>query len=144
MNTLTKFDLTPFHRSTVGFDRMFDLLDRQFTNSAGQGYPPYNIIREGDDLYKIEIAVAGFQENELDITVKDSVLTVFGEQSRDDSESVYLHRGISSRSFTRSFTLGDHVEVKTAVVENGLLIISLAREVPEEARPKKIPIAFHK
>lgn len=146
MNTLTKFDLTPYTRATVGFDRLFDVLDRQFTNSVSTGYPPYNIIKEGEDSYKIEIAVAGFREDELDITVKDYTLTVTGEQKRDESSegTVYLHKGISARSFTRPFTLGDHVEVKGAVVENGLLVISLERVVPEEDKPKKIPITFQK
>lgn len=144
MNTLTKFDLTPFNRATVGFDRVFDLLDRQFANSASTTYPPYNIIKEGENDYKIEIAVAGFREDEIDITVKDYTLTVVGEQKAQQSDSYYLHKGISSRSFTRSFTLGDHVEVKAATVQNGLLVIDLERIVPEEDKPKKIPITFQK
>lgn len=146
MNTLTKFDLTPFNRATVGFDRVFDILDRQFANSVSTTYPPYNIIKEAEDNYKIEIAVAGFREDELDITVKDYVLTVTGEQKREENAEgpTYLHKGISARSFTRTFTLGDHVEVKGAVVQNGLLVISLEREVPEEAKPKKIAITFQK
>ena len=145
MNTLTKFDLTPFNRATVCFDRVFDILDRQFANSVSTTYPPYNIIKEGEDNYKVEIAVAGFKEDELDITVKDYTLTVTGEQKRDESEGVtYLHKGISARNFTRTFTLGDHVEVKSATVQNGLLIVSLEREVPEEAKPKRIAITFQK
>lgn len=146
MNTLTKFDLTPFHRATVGFDRVFDILDRQFANSVSTSYPPYNIIKEGEDNYKVEIAVAGFKEDELDITVKDYVLTVTGEQKRDESTEglTYLHKGISARNFIRTFTLGDHVEVKSATVQNGLLIVSLEREIPEEAKPKKIAITFQK
>jgi molecular chaperone IbpA len=146
MNTLTKFDLTPFHRATVGFDRVFDILDRQFANSVSTTYPPYNIIKEGEDSYKIEIAVAGFREDELDITVKDYSLTVIGEQKRDENVEglTYLHKGISARNFTRSFTLGDHVEVKNATVQNGLLVVSLEREVPEAAKPKKIAITFQK
>lgn len=146
MNTIAKFDLTPFHRATVGFDRLFNTLDRQFANSVSTSYPPYNIIQEGDNSYKIEIAVAGFREDELDITIKDSVLTVIGEQKRDENaESLnYLHKGISARSFTRTFTLGDHLEVKGALVENGLLVINLEREVPESAKPKKIAITFQK
>lgn len=146
MNTLTKFDLTPFHRATVGFDRVFDILDRQFANSVSTTYPPYNIIKEGEDSYKIEIAVAGFREDELDITVKDYSLTVTGEQKRDENVEglTYLHKGISARNFTRSFTLGDHVEVKNATVQNGLLVVSLEREVPEAAKPKKIAITFQK
>ena len=146
MNTITKFDLTPFNRATVGFDRVFDILDRQFANSVSTTYPPYNIIKEGEDNYKIEIAVAGFREDELDITVKDYTLTVIGDQKRDENAEgpTYLHKGISARSFTRTFTLGDHVEVKGAVVQNGLLVINLEREVPEAAKPKKIAITFQK
>lgn len=146
MNTFTNVDLTPFNRASVGFDRVFDILDRQFANSVKTSYPPYNIIKEGDDSYKIEIAVAGFREDELDITVKDYTLTVTGEQNRDEKEEgpTYLHKGISARNFTRTFTLGEHVKVTNAVVENGLLAISLEREVPEEAKPKKIAITFQK
>jgi molecular chaperone IbpA len=146
MNTITKFDLTPFNRATVGFDRLFNTLDRQFANSVSTSYPPYNIIQEGDNNYKIEIAVAGFREDEIDITVKDSVLSVIGEQKRDENVegTTYLHKGISARSFTRTFTMDDHVEVKGAVVQNGLLVISLEREVPEAAKPKKIAITFQK
>lgn len=146
MNTLTKFDLTPFNRASVGFDRLFNTLDRQFANSVSTSYPPYNIIQENENSYKIEIAVAGFREDEIDITVKDYSLTVTGEQKRDENVEglTYLHKGISARNFTRSFTLGDHVEVKSATVQNGLLVINLEREVPEAAKPKKIPITFQK
>lgn len=144
MNTITKFDYTPFTRSTVGFDRLFDVLDRQFSNSVSTSYPPYNIIKTGEDSYQIEIAVAGFREDELDITVKDYVLSVTGEQKRDEEEVNYLHKGISARTFNRTFTLGEHVEVKAATVQNGLLIVDLERKVPEEAKPKKIAITFQK
>lgn len=144
MNTLTKFDLTPFHRATVGFDRLFDVLDRQFSNSVSTSYPPYNIIKTGEDSYQIELAVAGFREDELDISVKDYVLTVQGEQKRDEDTINYLHKGISARSFNRTFTLGEHVEVKGATVQDGLLIIDLHRELPEEAKPRKIAITFQK
>lgn len=144
MNTLTKFDLTPFHRATVGFDRLFDTLDRQFANSVSTSYPPYNIIKIGEDGFQIEIAVAGFREDELDVQVKDNILTITGEQKRDDEDIAYIHKGISARNFTRTFTLGDHVEVKGATVSNGLLVIDLLRELPEEAKPKKIAITFQK
>lgn len=144
MNTLTKFDLSPFTRTTIGFDRLFDVLDRQFANSPSTGYPPYNILKTGEDSYQIEIAVAGFREDELDVSVKDYVLTVKGEQNRNDDDSNYIHKGISARAFTRTFTLGDHVEVRAATVQNGLLVIDLLREVPEEAKPRKIAITFQK
>lgn len=145
MNTM-KYDLTPFNRTSVGFDRLFDVIDRQFTNSVNATYPPYNIIKEGEDSYKIEVAVAGFREDELDVTVEDNTLTVTGLQEREEPVDgpTYLHKGISARTFSRPFTLGEHVKVKNASVENGVLIISLEREVPEEAKPKKIQISFQK
>lgn len=144
MNTLTKFDLTPFTRATVGFDRLFDVLDRQYANSVSTSYPPYNIIKTGEDTYQIEIAVAGFREDEIDIQVKDYVLTVTGEQKREEEEINYLHKGISARAFNRTFTLGEYLEVKGATVQNGLLLIDLVREVPEAAKPRKIAITFQK
>jgi len=142
MNTLTKFDLTPFHRGTVGFDRIFDTLDRQFSNSVSNTYPPYNIKQSGD-TFQIEIAVAGFREDEIECQVKDNILSVTGEQRREE-ETIYLHKGISGRDFIRTFGLGEHVEVKSATVVNGLLSINLERELPEEAKPKKIAIMFQK
>jgi molecular chaperone IbpA len=138
MNTLTKFDLTPFHRGTIGFDRIFDILDRQSANTVSNTYPPYNIKQSGD-TFQIEIAVAGFREDELDIEVKDNILSVTGEQKRDE-ETIYLHKGISGRDFIRTFTLGEYVEVKSATFINGLLAIDIKRELPEEAKPKKIAI----
>lgn len=148
MNTLTKFDLTPFHRGTVGFDRIFDILDRQSANTVSNTYPPYNIIKQGEDAFQIEIAVAGFREDELDIQVKDHVLSVTGvtgvtgEQKREGEVTTYLHKGISTRDFVRTFTLGEYVEVKSATFINGLLAINIKRELPEEAKPKKIAITF--
>jgi len=145
MNTLTKFDLTPFHRASVGFDRIFDILDRQSANTVSNTYPPYNIIKQGEDAFQIEIAVAGFCEDELDIQVKDHVLSVTGvtgEQKREGEVTTYLHKGISTRDFVRTFTLGEYVEVKSATFINGLLAINIKRELPEEAKPKKIAITF--
>jgi molecular chaperone IbpA len=144
VNTIARFDIPSLHRTTVGFDRLFDVLDRQFANSVSTSYPPYNIIKTSEDSYQIEVAVAGFREDELDVQVKDSVLSITGEQKRNDDETNYLHRGISARNFTRTFTLGEHVEVTAATVINGLLTIDLIREVPEEAKPKKIAITFQK
>lgn len=143
MNSMTKFDLTPWHRSTVGFDRVLDALDRHFTNASSTSYPPYNIIKTAENSYLIELAVAGFCENDIEVVVKENELSITGEKDDDNSRS-YLHKGISSRSFSRVFTLGDHVQVKNAVVENGLLVISLEREIPEESKPRKIPVTFNK
>lgn len=139
---MNRFDLGPWNRSTVGFERVLDALDRQL--SLGNTYPPYNIIRNGENSYAIELAVAGFRENELEIVVKENELTITGTPERETNTESFLHRGISSRSFTRAFTLGEHVYVKNAVVENGLLVISLEREIPEESKPRKIPVTFNK
>ena len=137
------YDLSPLYRSTVGFDRLFSMLD---TLSGGEastpGYPPYNIERTDEDAYRITMAVAGFGDDEIDIETKESVLTVKAqkaEETESDDRKV-LHRGIAARSFERRFQLADHVEVKGASLENGLLHIDLVREVPEAMKPRKIAI----
>jgi len=124
----------------VGFDRLFDELDRQFANSAPQGYPPYNIAQINDDEYVITLAVAGFGMDNLDITKDKNILTVEGTSPKGDDEVNYLHKGIAGRNFSRSFTLADHVEVERASLDNGMLNVYLKREVPEELQPKKIAI----
>lgn len=135
------FDLTPFYRSTVGFDRLFNLLDQGGFDSA-PGYPPYNIERTGEDAYRISMAVAGFSEDEISIEAHRNVLTVKGERSEEkNSEGAeLLYRGIASRSFERRFQLADHVEVVGATLKNGLLHIDLKRNIPEEMKPRKIAI----
>jgi len=132
-------DLTPLFRSTVGFDRMGRLLDTAF-NSEAPSYPPYNIEKIADDQYRITMAVAGFNEADLDITQNNNTLIVTGEQEKDEVDSKYLHRGIATRAFQRQFELADHVNVTNAGLENGLLVIELKREVPEELKPRKIAI----
>jgi len=135
------YDLTPFYRSTVGFDRVFGLLD-QLADGSSQTYPPYNIERTGENAYRVTLAVAGFGEGDLHVEVKENALTVKGgkgEQARKDTE--FLYRGIGARSFERRFQLADHVEVKGAVLENGLLHIDLVREIPEAMKPRTIAIA---
>ena len=135
------FDLTPFYRSTVGFDRLFDLLDSACGSDAdGVTYPPYNIERLGDNEYRITMAVAGFAEDELKIDVKELSLTVRGEKKTDAKERQFLHRGIAGRSFERRFQLADHVEVKGADLKDGLLHIDLVRNVPERLKPRAIAI----
>ena len=135
------FDLTPFYRSTVGFDRLFDLLDSAAGFDAdGVAYPPYNIERLGDNEYRITMAVAGFGEDELKIDVKEQSLTVRGEKKADDKQRQFLHRGIAGRSFERRFQLADHVEVKGADLQDGLLHVDLVRNVPERLKPRSIPI----
>jgi molecular chaperone IbpA len=143
---LRTIDLPSLHRHAIGFDRLFDELNRTFANSKNDGnYPPYNIVSLSNDSFVIEVAVAGFGDSELDIELKDNVLTVKGERTKTDVQSPeYLHKGISDRNFTRSFTLADNVEVKAATVRNGILAVALERIVPEEQRPKKIAIAFQK
>lgn len=134
------FDLTPFTRSTIGFDRLFDELDRQFANSASTGYPPYNIAAINDDEYMISIAVAGFGMDNLEITKDGNNLTVEGIAPKGDEGVRYLHKGIAGRNFRRQFTLADHVEVASATLEHGMLNIHLVRRVPEELQPKRIAI----
>ena len=137
------FDLTPFYRSTVGFDRLFSLLD-QASDGSSPGYPPYNIERTGDNAYRISVAVSGFAQNELSIVAKENTLTIKGEKvanenSKENSEVLY--RGIAARAFERVFQLADFVIVKNASLENGLLHVDLVREIPEAKKPRNIPIA---
>lgn len=134
------FDFTPFQRSTIGFDRLFQLLDGAQSFDAEATYPPYNIERLSETDYRITMAVAGFTEPELKLEVKDTVLVVRGEKVQDDKERHYLHRGIAARSFERRFQLADHVEVKSADLKDGLLNIELQRNVPERLKPRSIPI----
>lgn len=134
------FDFTPFQRSTIGFDRLFQLLDGAQGFDAEATYPPYNIERLSENDYRITMAVAGFTEPELKLEVKDTVLTVKGEKVADDKERHYLHRGIAARSFERRFQLADHVEVRSADMKDGLLNIELQRNVPERLKPRSIPI----
>jgi molecular chaperone IbpA len=135
------FDLTPFYRSTVGFDRLFGLLD-SVADGTAQTYPPYNIERTGENAYRITMAVAGFGEGELSIEAKENTLTVKGEKKTETEEKdrEFLYRGIGARTFERRFQLADHVEVKGASLENGLLHVDLVREVPEAMKPRQIAI----
>ena len=137
------FDLTPLYRSTVGFDRVFSLLDSfGGVDSGAPTYPPYNIERTGENAYRISLAVAGFTDKELNIEVKENTLTIRGEKAtaekREDSEVLY--QGIAARTFERRFQLADHVEIRGANLENGLLHIELVREIPESKKSRKITI----
>jgi len=132
-----RIDYSPFFRSTVGFDRLIGLLE----SASEQGYPPYNIERGDENNYRVTLAVAGFAEKDLSVDVKDRVLTVSGKhQEAEKSSGELLHQGIAGRAFERSFQLAEHVEVKAARLENGLLHVSLERIVPEEKRPRRITI----
>ena len=132
------FDLAPLYRSTVGFDRLFSMLDGF---EAAPGYPPYNIERTGENDYRISVAVAGFAENELSLEVKEDTLTIKGEkQVKEENDGEVLYQGIAARAFERVFQLADHVQVKNAALENGLLHVDLVREIPEAKKPRQIPI----
>ncbi len=135
------YDLTPFYRSTVGFDRLFSLLD-QATSDGSPGYPPYNIERTGENSYRITVAVSGFSKDELSIVAKENTLTIKGEKvaSENKDKSQVLYRGIAARAFERAFQLADFVQVKNASLENGLLHVDLVREIPEAKKPRQIPI----
>ena len=141
---MTNYDLSPFYRSTVGFDRLFSMLDRVAGGEQNAPtYPPYNIERTGENAYRITLAVAGFGENELSVETRESTLTVRGskEASQKDEKQDMLYQGIAARAFERRFQLADHVVVTGAVSENGLLHIDLVREVPEAQKPRSIAIS---
>jgi molecular chaperone IbpA len=136
------FDLAPLYRSTVGFDRLFSLLDQGGVDGAAPGYPPYNIERTGENAYRVSVAVAGFNEPELSIVAKENTLTIRGEKNAKDEEKRgdVLYQGIAARTFERVFQLADFVQVKGASLENGLLHVDLVREIPEAKKPRSIPI----
>lgn len=139
----TAFSLAPLFRQSVGFDRFNDLFESAARSESGSTYPPYNVEKHGEDHYRIVVAAAGFQEEDLDLQVEKGVLTVTGgkRDSSNSGESVtYLHQGIAQRAFKLSFRLADHIEVKSAGLANGLLSVDLLRVVPEEAKAKRIPI----
>jgi len=134
-------DLTPLYRSSVGFDRLATLLDTALrSEQASGGYPPYNIEITGENRYEITLAVAGFEESELELHVEKGVLTVRGRKAESQEERRFLHQGIATRTFERKFNLADHVEVSGAELKNGLLTIRLLREIPEAMKPRRIEI----
>jgi len=137
----TNFDLSPYRRSTVGFDRLFDMLETGMRSDPGDNYPPFDLERTGDDSYRITLAVAGFRQDEIDIVVQNNQLTVSGrkDMSQEGAER-YLHRGIAARSFERRFELADFIQVRSAAFDNGLLSIQLEREIPEAMKPRRIDI----
>jgi molecular chaperone IbpA len=143
---MRSFDLSPLYRSTVGFDRMFSLLDQVTGGEGAQTYPPYNIERTGETAYRITVAVAGFAEADLAIEVKDNTLLIRGSKENRDGErqSEVLYQGIAARAFERRFQLADHVEVTGASLENGLLHVELVRQIPETQKPRRIEIGGQK
>lgn len=143
--SIRTLDLPTFARHTVGFDRLFDEMNRTFANTRTTGnYPPYNIVRADDTHYVVEVAVAGFAENEVDVEVKENGLFIKGERAKADAEVEYVHKGIGARDFELTFTMADNMEVRAATVKNGILAVAIEHVVPEEAKPKKIAITFAK
>jgi len=136
----TNFDFAPYRRSTVGFDRLFDLLETGLRGEGAEGYPPFDIVKDGDDSYRITLAVAGFRPDEIEIVAQQNQLTVTGRKADEKNEGQYLHRGIAARSFERRFQLADFIEVGSADFADGLLSIALKRVVPEAMKPRKITI----
>ena len=135
----TNFDFTPYRRSTVGFDRLFDMLEAN-SRAEADTWPPFDLEQEGDDSYRITLAVAGFAPEEIEIVAQQNQLTVSGRKPDEEDRGRYLYRGIANHAFERRFQLADFVEVRSAQFENGLLIITLKREVPEAAKPRRIAI----
>ena len=135
----TNFDFTPFRRSTVGFDRLFDLLENGATWQGAENYPPFDLEQTGDDSYRITLAVAGFGEDEIEITAQQNLLIVSGRK-REEDERRYIHRGIAARAFERRFALADFIQVRGAELRDGMLAIDLARDIPDEMKPRRIEI----
>jgi molecular chaperone IbpA len=146
--TLRTLDIPSIHKFGIGFDSILDELMRVNAQQANTNYPPYNIVKHSEDAFAIELAVAGFREGDVNITLEKNVLTIKGEQTESldelENEVEYVHRGISARAFTRTFTLADYVEVVGASAENGILKIQLERQVPEEQKPKTVAITYKK
>lgn len=142
MTKLTTLDLAPFYRSSVGLDRLFDRITDQLDSASGN-YPPYDIIRVRDDVYEIRIAAAGFQQNEIEVEFHEGRLSIYSNREQQPQpEYEYLHHGISNRSWIRTFTLADYVEVKSARMQDGILTVRLERIIPEAMKPKKIAIEY--
>ncbi len=141
---MNRFDFTPYRRTMVGFDRLFDLLENQGRFNSGDNYPPFNIERRGEDAYRITLAVAGFRPAEIDITAQQNLLVIQGKKGEETPAGQFLHVGIAQRGFERRFELADYVRVEAANLEDGLLTIDLVREVPETMKPKKIAVGTQK
>jgi molecular chaperone IbpA len=141
MTKITSFDLAPFYRNSVGIDRLFDRIVGQLDTASQTNYPPYNIVRTGDETFEIEVAVAGFGQGDIEVNVHEGQLVINGEK-KEEIVREYQHQGISARRFTRTFSLADYVEVVGASVNNGILTVSLERKVPENMKPKTIAITY--
>jgi molecular chaperone IbpA len=141
-NALTRLDA--LNRALIGFDTMFDTMERRFSNSVGNNYPPHNILKTGENQYEIQIAVTGFEKSEISVQVESNILTVVGEGEEsvrhENPEIIYLHRGLATRDFVREFPLAEHIEVTGAEIKNGMLIVKLIRNIPDSAKPRVIDI----
>ena len=144
MTKITTFDLSPFYRTSIGVDRLFDRIINQIDTAASNNYPPYNIVKTGENTFELQLAVAGFREGEITITVKDGTCTIAGEQGERELPDghEYFYQGISARRFMRSWPLGEYVEVRDAVMRDGILTVRLEQVLPESARPKNIAITY--
>jgi len=141
MTQLTRYDVSALNRALVGFDRIFDDMERRFANSVSNNYPPYNIARLEENLYEIAIAVTGFEKSEVEVTIEGDKLSIIGSKEEKVEDGVeFLHRGLALRDFERTFTLADHMKVKSAEIKNGILTITIEREIPEEMKPRVIDI----
>jgi molecular chaperone IbpA len=144
MNNNALQRIEAINRALIGFDTMFDQMERRFSNSVSNNYPPHNILKTGENQYEIQIAVTGFEKSEIAVTVEANVLTVKGEGAEsvrhENSEIVYLHRGLATRDFVREFPLAEHMEVAGAEIRNGMLIVKLIRNIPESEKPRVIDI----
>ena len=140
---MRQIDFAPLYRSTVGFDRLFDMLENSSVGQGQENYPPFDLIKKGENDYCIQLAVAGFRPDEIDITAQQNVLIVSGRKSEESEEkgSDFIYRGIANRSFERRFALADHIQVRGADLKDGLLAIELVREIPEAMKPRKIEIS---
>jgi molecular chaperone IbpA len=142
LKTIRAKDFAPFYQNSVGIDQLFDNLLSTVNVNTQSNYPPYNIIKKDDNNYLIEVAVAGFSEGDIKVTVEQNVLNINAENSDEETTDEFVHRGISSRKFSRTFNLAEHIEIKAAKVENGILSLVLEREIPEQLMPKSIEIEY--
>jgi molecular chaperone IbpA len=141
MTQLQRFDTQALNRALVGFDRIFDDMERRFSNQISNNYPPYNVAKLQENLYEIEMAITGFEKDEIKVTVEQNELTIIGESKEETDTTVeYLHRGLALRDFERKFTLAEHMKIVSATIKNGVLQIRIEREVPEEMKPRVIDI----
>ena len=134
------YDFAPLGRYTVGFDHLFDMLNQSASNETRDNFPPYNILKTGEDSYRISLAVAGFSSEELSITAEQNLLMIAGKRQSNDDQGEFLFRGIASRNFEQKFNLGEYVEVDGATIDNGMLHVDLVRRVPDAVKPRTIPI----